>query len=430
MSRSAGLLVAAAALLLAACAVAPPAAPPEAGAPAPRPVVVDAALPPPGGGPFTTLAAQFTDRALEQESAGDLRQALESWQVVAALRPEATEPKRRVADLSARRMAAAERHYRDGLARLQEGNAEAARRELLLALAADPDHAAALEALKNRIEPDAVAYTVAAGESFEGIARKQYGDLARAAIVARVNNLDPAGRPAPGTVLTLPNLSLPAVKHAVKRAPEASVDAPEKPDSGYDTEPAALGGEGPPTTVAYAPVPATVPAGPTKPVPPAPPAAPATPVEPAKAPDPGEAQLAKAQELFQANKFEDAGNAADKLADNHAVGARARELSGNAWFAAGEAAIKEERFADAIAAYRKAEPTRKDVPAALAAVDRRKKEKAEELYNAGVRFFINQKLDKAILSWEQTLALYPEHPKAPKDIAKARGLQLKLKELR
>ena len=47
-----------------------------------------------------------------------------------------------------------------------------------------------------------------------------------------------------------------------------------------------------------------------------------------------------------------------------------------------------------------------------------------------MRFFINQKLDEAILSWEQTLALNPEHPKAPKDIEKARGLQQKLKELR
>jgi hypothetical protein len=63
-------------------------------------------------------------------------------------------------------------------------------------------------------------------------------------------------------------------------------------------------------------------------------------------------------------------------------------------------------------------------------VDRRKKEKAEESYNAGVKFFINQKLDEAIQSWEQTLALNPEHPKASKDIVKARGLQQKLRELR
>jgi len=219
----------------------------------------------------------------------------------------------------------------------------------------------------------------------------------------------------PGTVLTLPNLALPAAKPAVKRAPGAVADTPEAPDSGYDTEPSAVGGEAP------------APAEPAVPVATPPPAAPA---EPVKAPDTGEAQLAKAQELFQAKKFEEAGSAADRLAGHPVVGARARELSGNAWFAAGDAALKEERFADAIAAYRKAEPARKDAPAAVAAVERRKREKAEESYNAGVRFFINQKLDEAIRSWETTLALNPEHPKAPKDIAKARALQQKLKELR
>ena len=266
--------------------------------------------------------------------------------------------------------------------------------------------------MKNRLEPEATPYTVAAGDTFESIAKKQYGDPAKAPIVARVNNLDPAGKPAPGTVLTLPNLAPPAAKPAAKRAPEAVAGDARTPRlgvrhrTGRRRRRGAAGGR----------------TGPD--------AAPAAAVEPAKAPDPGEAQLVRALELFQAKKFEEAGGAADKLAGNPAVGARARELSGNAWFAAGDAALKEERFADAVAAYRKAEPARKDAAAALAAVERRKKEKAEESYNAGVRFFINQKLDEAIQSWEQTLALNPEHPKAPKDIAKARGLQQKLKELR
>jgi tetratricopeptide (TPR) repeat protein len=411
VKRVAAQLAPAAALLLAACAGAPPAPPPGGtGAVAPRAVGAEEPTAP-GAAPFAALATSFTARAVRQEAGGDLRQALDSWKVVAALRPEAAEPKRRVEDLSARLTADADRHFRDGNARLQEGSAEAARREFLLSLAADPDHAGSLGALKNTLEPDAISYTVAAGDTFESIAKKQYGDPAKSPLVARVNNLDPGGKPVPGTVLTVPGLAPPAAKPTVKRAPGAAVDSAEAPDSGYDTEPSALGTEGP---------------GAAEPV--APPAA--APVEPAKAPDAGEAQLAKAQELFQAKKFEEAGGAADKLAGHPAVGARARELSGNAWFAAGDAALKEERFADAVAAYRKAEPARKDAAAALAAVERRKKEKAEEAYNAGVRFFINQNLDEAIKSWELTLALNPEHPKASKDIAKARGLQQKLKELR
>ncbi len=421
MKRVAALLVPVAALLLASCAGTPPAAPPgEAGAIKPPAEEVEA-LPPPGAAPFATLAARFTARAVRQEAAGDVRRALDSWKVVAALRPDATEPKRRVAGLSARLGAEADRHFRDGSTRLQEGSLDAARREFLLSLAADPDHAGSLESLKKCLEPDATFYTVVAGDTFEGIAKKLYGDPSKSPIVARVNNLEPAGKPVPGTLLTIPNLAPPAAKPAVKRPPEAVVETPEAPDSGYDTEPAALGVEGPQPTETTAPVPPAAPSGPTSP---------ATPVEPPKGPDPGESQLAKAQELFRAKKFEDAGSAADKLADNPVVGSRARELSGNAWFAAGDAAVKEERFVDAVAAYRKAEPARKDVPAALAAVERRKKEKAEEFYNTGVRLFINEKLDEAILSWEQTLALNPEHAKAARDIAKARGLQQKLKELR
>jgi tetratricopeptide (TPR) repeat protein len=423
VKRVAALLVPAAALLLAACAGAPPAAtpapqPPPAPAPAEPGAGVDQTAPAPGAAPFTALAARFTARALKQEAAGDLRRALDSWKVVAGLRPDAAEPRRRVADLAARLKEIAERHFRDGGARLQEGNIEAARKEFLLTLAADPDHADALDALKNRLEPDAASYTVLAGDTFESIAKKQYGDAAKAPIVARANSLDPAGKPSPGTTLALPSLAPPAAKPAPRRTPEAVVEAPEPPDSGYETEPGAPGGDG--AEAATPPAPAE-------------PAAPAAPVAPAgtvKAPDPAEAQLAKAQALFQAKKFEEAGAAADKLAGSASVGARAKELAGTAWFAAGEAALKEDRFLEAAAAFRKAEPGRKDAAAALAGVERRKKEKAEEAYNAGVRFFINQKLDDAIRSWETTLALNPEHPKAPKDIEKARGLQQKLKDLR
>ena len=133
---------------------------------------------------------------------------------------------------------------------------------------------------------------------------------------------------------------------------------------------------------------------------------------------------------MKSRKYEEAAAAAEALAGNAAVGARARELAGNAWFAAGDAALRQERYAEAVAAYRRAGPTRKDAAAAVAAVERRRREKAEEFYTAGVRHYLDQRLDEAIRAWEQTLALNPEHPKAPKDIEKARALQQKLKDLR
>ncbi|HWR98460.1 MAG TPA: hypothetical protein VN317_08575, partial [Candidatus Methanoperedens sp.] len=353
-----------------------------------------------------------TERALRQEQAGELRQALDSWRVVTALRPAADEPRRRVADLGARVAAEAARRYAEGLARLGAGDVDAARRELLLALAADPGHAGALDALKNRLEPHAASHTVAGGEGFADVAKRYYGDEAKAALVARVNDLDPAGRPAAGTVLLIPTLVPAAAKAAAAKRPAAAAEPAEAPDAGYDTEPAAITGE-------PAPAPAAVPA-------PAPTPAPAAPPPP----DPAEEQLARAAGLMKSRKYEEAAAAAEALAESTAVGARARELAGNAWFAAGDAALKEERYAESIAAYRRAEPARKDAAAAVAAVERRKREKAEESYTAGVRFFINQQLDEAIRAWERTLALNPEHPKAPKDIEKARALQQKLKDIR
>jgi tetratricopeptide (TPR) repeat protein len=259
-----------------------------------------------------------------------------------------------------------------------------------------------------------VPYTVAAGDTFAGIANKPYGDLAKAALVARANDLDPGGRPLPGSVLMIPSLAPQPAKTAPspKKAP-APGETPEPQDSAFDTEPSAIVREAPA-------------AGPHAPAPgPAPQA-----VEAPRPPDLAEEQLSRAVEALQAGRYEEAAAAADRLAGHPTAGPRAREVSGNAWFALGDAAFREERFADASAAYLRAEPARKDATAAIATVERRRKDKAEEFYNAGVRFFINQQLDEAIRSWEQTLALNPEHPTAAKDLEKARELQQKLKDLR
>jgi hypothetical protein len=391
-------------LLLTACGGAPPAAPPpDRGLHLPVEAPPLAATPQRDGDRFAALVERFTDRAKRAERAGDPRQALDSWNVVAALRPEAADPKRRVADLTVRLAADAERHFRDGSARQRDGDIDGARRGFLLALAANPGHVEALGALRN-LEQEAVLHTVAAGESLESIANQAYRDPAKAPLLARINDLDPAGKLKPGSILTLP-LIAPPKRPPRKGTPES---AAEPADSAYDTEPAAIGAESKPLAV---PLPAN-----------------ATQTQPA--PDPAEELLARARELYKANKFEEAGTTADSLADHPAVAPRARELSGNSWFAAGDAALKRDDLAQAAIAYQKALPARRDAAAALAAVERRKKEKAEELYTAGVRFFINQELDEAIRSWEQTLALNPGHPKAPRDIEKARALQQKLRELR
>lgn len=392
------------ALLLGACATAP--VPPPGAPPATResaPPGREVARPPAAGkAPFEATAARFTGLAVRQERAGDLRGALASWRIVAALQPGNAEPKRRTADLEGRVKKAADRHFKQGLARLQEGAAEAARKEFLLTLLADPDHTEALFALKNRVDPVDAPYIVAAGDTLEGIARKFYDDPAKALLVARVNDLDPKARPVAGTVLSLPLLG--KVTPAGKAAPKAGEAAAMEPrDAGEVDE------QGPAAEL------------PGEPVPPSP---------PTPAPDPTEQQLARAVEFSGAQRYPEAIAIAAKITGHPALGARARQIVSDAWFGLGERALQEDRFTDAAEAYRKVDPALKDVPAALAALERRKKERAEEFYNEGVRFFINQKLDEAIGNWERTLALNPQHPQAAKDLEKARTLRQKLHEMK
>jgi len=56
----------------------------------------------------------------------------------------------------------------------------------------------------------------------------------------------------------------------------------------------------------------------------------------------------------------------------------------------------------------------------------RKVREAETHYAAGMRRFLAEDLDGAILEWGKTLALDPAHPKARKDIEKARRLKGKI----
>lgn len=292
---AAAALLAAATALSGGCAATPSAPTPSAvepatpEAPAPAPSVVDAVTPgapapsaaepvTPSTSPrsFAELAARFTDRALAQVRAGDLRRAIDSWRVVAALRPDAAEPRRQIEELTARLAAEAER---------REGDAG------------------------KRVTPAAVA-------------------------------------------------------------------------------------------------------------------------EPALSPEEAEGQLAEAGELLAAGVFEAAAATAERLVDIATVGSRARRLAGDAWFAAGEAALRHDRLPDALAAFRKAEPVRPDAAARAASAERLARERAEEQYNEGVRHFVEQNLDAAIRSWERALALNPAHPNAARDIAKARELQQKLREIR
>lgn len=348
-------------------------------------------------GPFANLIARQIAQAGKDEQAGDLRGALESWKVVAALRPEAAEPRERLSALAVQLDREAERHFQRGLESFQAGAFEAARREFLLSLINNPDHAGALDYLKNRIDPVSITYQSSVGETFESIAKKIYADSSKAVIIARLNDLDPKVPLVPGTTLRIPS----------------SLQAEGKAGEIYGAEPSEGGKEN--ESLVSLPGAAEVPTV-------------GSPEE--KKIEAAKQNLIRAQGLFQAHLYPECIALAERLDGHPAFGKKARDLVSASWFELGKRYLKEDRFQEAIDTYKKVDPAVRDVKGALVAVEARRREKAEEYYNEGVRLFINQKLEQAVAVWQKTLVLNPVHPKAPRDIEKALGLLERLKKLK
>jgi len=57
-----------------------------------------------------------------------------------------------------------------------------------------------------------------------------------------------------------------------------------------------------------------------------------------------------------------------------------------------------------------------------------RQEQAEAHYIKGANYFLAEELDKAIVEWEETLRLNPEHPNAKRDLEKARRILKNLKK--
>jgi tetratricopeptide (TPR) repeat protein len=136
--------------------------------------------------------------------------------------------------------------------------------------------------------------------------------------------------------------------------------------------------------------------------------------------------LAKARALYAAGDYRAAAATAAKVPADDPAWPQAADLVAASFWDLGGKLVAEERYLEAADAYLSVDPSRRDVTSALAVVERRRRERAEEHYLRGVRLSVAQDLPGAIAAWEKSLALQPDHPKAAKDLATARALLEKL----
>jgi tetratricopeptide (TPR) repeat protein len=335
-------------------------------------------------------------RARSQEEQGDLRAALLSWRVVRAFRPEDPEAGERVTTLEEEIRAKADGHLRKGKEQYREGKYGEARSEFLAALAYDPYLKEAAEYLKRRLaRTDFRTYVTKEGDTPRSVAQEVYADPGKDFLVAYFNGSDARASFRAGTRLTLPLLEIP-VAGGPRVPPRVNAPVPS-----------------------YGPGPTQAPPSAAGPAPTRPPVGSAAPEE----------SLDQAQALFRAGEYLKAAASAERVLARSPGNRDARALRNAAYYQLGTEALRRQEYTDALRMLRKVDASYKDQKQLVAQVESRLRKEADSHYAAGLKRFLAEDLEGAVEEWETTLKLSPEHPKAKRDLEKARRLLEQVKTM-
>ena len=179
-------------------------------------------------------------KAAQLEKKGQLREALQRWEMVSAFRPEDRASAKKIQELKREIARRAKNHFNRGESFYKKGATERARKEFLLVLAYDPAHEEALRYLRDRLRDRVYTlYTTKPGDTLEGIAEKTYRDRESVSIIAYFNDMGKDKTLKPGTVLKLPIRELSPVASEEKE-PEAEkkelISGEERPEEAAAAE--------------------------------------------------------------------------------------------------------------------------------------------------------------------------------------------------
>lgn len=322
---------------------------------------------------ISAVAEQCRLKALEHEKKGDLPKALKNWKVVKSFLPSDSQAGERINQLEKQIPAAAEMHFKKGLAFFQSHSYASARKEFLLSLYLNPDHAQALLYLKQKMSgEDSVTYEVKKGDTIKEVARKIYGDPQKDFLIAYFNGLKINSSIEPPLILKIPFLDFIPDKKTSAHSKMADDSASASPI--YKKE-----------------------------------------------------ILGRAQATYDQGNYQESAALAERAREYDPLSQESNELRNAAYYQLGRQFSHERKYEEALKAFQRVDSDYKDVGSQ---VTYNRKQLAEVHYIEGVKFFIAEEIEKAIKEWENTLSLDPDHPKAPKDIENGRNLLKKLENLK
>jgi len=365
---------------------------------------------------YGPLVARHREKALKLERSGDLRRALDEWQIALTLEPRNAAAREGQARLEARLQRALASRLRQGQEALRRGAQLEARRHFLAALALDPGNKVAFETLRDRVkEIHFVAHTVAGGETLASIADRYYGDRLRSEVIWEMNQL--SSRPRAGSQLKIPEI--PGVpfrtaalqRTAAARRPEPTRSEPTQPEP---TQPE-----------------------PTQPEPPE--AEPAQPEPPAPAAEAEESAreelttesnplLVDTREALERKEYDVALLGVDKLLEGNPRNPEWLDLKKSILYEDGKDSFDRKNYDDAHRTFSQLVELDRHFKDSAALLREARAQAIQQHYSEGIRLYREEQLEAAIAKWQAVLEYDSQHVDAKKNIDQAERILRALQE--
>jgi len=350
-------------------------------------------------------------KAIDYEKNNELQLALTNWRIAEALMNE------RIRALTEHIGNNAEKHFQRGLTCLNDGLIDQARLEFLTTLRYESDHSDALKCLRKAVNPKrTIEYTVKKDDSFKTIANQVYKNNNQNILVAFFSGLESEKDLVEGLVLSLPVLEVEFTKRFFNYHKEMALARKYFKDKDF---------------IRVLPIAENI-------------------VK--HMPDNREAVFminssydGLAEALFKKQKYNDAidmlkmidpkfRNVKPRIMEIQGIQARHMatdtENKNAAHYRDGRDFFKKEMYIESLKAFEYVDSGYADVVDKIAELNAIMKNESEIHYRKGVKHFLNEKLDEAILEWEKALAFDPENLKVQKDIDNAKQLLKKIDEIK
>ncbi len=316
------------------------------------------------------LCEQYRKKAVAYEMSNELRKAIYCLNIVNKLNSGDRKTAAKLSILKKMAEETADRHCSRGVTFYMSNSYKAARKEFVTALRYDPNHKKSLDYLKNRLMGNnSIAYKVKAGDSFKTIAKTIYKNGNKGFLVAYFSGQNLKTKPIPGLTLRLPVLKEIEAKEKTN-TPETLIKVKESANFEKD--------------------------------------------------------LIKAKRQLKSKNYEAVLSIVLQIPKGVPEKKEAAKLANISYFNMGKELSRKNRYVESLNMYNMVDPGFKGIQAAKSSVKRKIKKEAERHYRVGVKYFINEELEKAIGAWTITLTLNPGHKMAEKNIEISQRLIEKL----